>query len=210
MQKTRQQILEVLNQIGQATVQEIVTELHSKHNTQITAVTVRHHLNLLQKQNLVTTPAMRHRNKPGRPEHVYTLTPRAHEYFPSNYQRLTTGLIHQLKSNLAPSQVNVIFEGIADDMAAEAHIPDAPLPDRIELVVEYLNEHGYEANWEKTDDGYVLHTTNCPYHDIAQADDTLCEMDMRLITQLVGVVPRRLSLVSCGEATCSYLFPVVD
>lgn len=207
MQETRQQILEILNHRGQATVREIVADLVQRRGDGITAVTVRHHLNQLQKRGLITTPEMRHKRKPGRPQHVYALTEQAHKHFPSNYRQLTSDLIEQIRQRLPQSQVNVIFDGIADDMAASAQIPDVSLPGRLEMVVEYLNTHGYDADWEKTDEGYVLHTRNCPYHDISQKDDTLCEMDMRLITSLVGRVPRRLSLVSCGEATCSYLFP---
>lgn len=207
MQKTRQQILEILNHRRQATVQEIVQELHQRRNDEITAVTVRHHLNLLQKQNLITSPEIRHKRKPGRPQHVYMLTEKAHEHFPTNYQQLTSGIIKQLQKQLPQNQVNVIFEGIADDIAASAQIPDLPMPQRLELVVEYLNSHGYDAEWERSEEGYVLHTRNCPYHDIAHEDDTLCQMDLRLVASLMNVVPRRLSLVSCGQATCSYLFP---
>ena len=59
------------------------------------------------------------------------------------------------------------------------------------------------------EDGYLLHTHNCPYHQLnVNSDSLLCDMDMRLIAMLLGVVPRRVSRVSAGDASCSYLSPL--
>lgn len=208
MQKTRQQILDVINHKKQATVNEIVEELQHLRGDQITAVTVRHHLNLLQKENYITCPEIRHKNRPGRPQHVYILTEKAHNHLPSNYKMLTTHIIEEVRKSLPPQQVNVIFEGIADEMAQTAQIPNLPIEERFGLVIEYLNDIGYDATWEKQDDGYMLYTSNCPYHDIAQHDETLCHMDHRLIASLVGITPRSTSRISQGESVCSYFFPV--
>lgn len=210
MQETRKQILEVLNHRGQATVDEIVTDLQERRGDQITAVTVRHHLTRLQKDNLINCPEIRHRNKPGRPQHVYVLTEKAHQHFPSNYQAVTLGLLTQIRKQLPPDHINVIIDGMADDMAAAADIPDLPLRERLNLVVEYLNAQGYDAHWETQDADIILHTSNCPYHEVSKHDEALCRMDMRLIASLVGIVPRRVERISDGNLTCSYLFPQAD
>jgi predicted ArsR family transcriptional regulator len=207
MQKTRQQIIDVLNHMGRGTVNEIVEELQRIRGDKITAVTVRHHLNLLQREELICCPDMRHRNKPGRPQHIYTLTDKAHGHLPTNYKYLTETLLYEIRKHLPPDNVNVILEGVADDMAEAAHIPDAPLAQRFDMVVEYLNRHGYEAYWEEHSEVYTLHTSNCPYHDVAHHDDSLCQMDMRLVAKLMGVVPRRGTRVAEGGSTCSYDFP---
>jgi predicted ArsR family transcriptional regulator len=210
MQKTRQQIIDILNHHGRATVQEIVKQLRQRRGDYITAVTVRHHLNLLQGQNLISTIDTRHQNKPGRPQHIYELTEAAQDHLPSNYQHLIINLIERLEQQLEPTQVNVIFEGIADSMAAKVDLSlleRLETHQRLEAVAEYLNSHGYDATWEHSERGFLLHTSNCPYHEVAKENDVLCQMDLRLISALMGIVPRRQSLVSCGEATCSYLFP---
>lgn len=206
MQETRQHILEILYETGQATVDDIVNELR-KRRGDITAVTVRHHLARLQQEELITAPQLRHRSSPGRPQHVYALTDKARDYFPNNYQRLAAGLLRQIQAQLPPEGVNVILEGVAAEMAAEAQISDAPMQERLQQVVTYLNEHGYNADWEPVDGGYVLHTANCPYHQISQQTDTLCHLDMRLVASLLGVVPRRISRISEGESSCAYLIP---
>jgi len=53
-------------------------------------------------------------------------------------------------------------------------------------VVSLLNERGYIAKWEKADDGYYLHTNNCPYRDISRDHTEVCVMDMTLISDLLA------------------------
>jgi len=206
MQETRQHILEILHNAGQATVDDIVSELR-KRRGEITAVTVRHHLARLQQEELITAPQLRHRSSPGRPQHVYALTDKARDHFPNNYQRLAAGLINQIKAQLPPDGVNVILEGVATEMAAEANIADAPIEEKMRQVVGYLNDNGYVADWEQVDGGFVLHTSNCPYHHISKSSQSLCEMDMRLVSSLLGVVPRRITRIADGDNTCSYMIP---
>jgi DeoR family transcriptional regulator, suf operon transcriptional repressor len=208
MQETRRLILEVLRSRGEATVDEVVIALTERINHDITAVTIRHHLDILRSEDLVTAPVARRRNSPGRPQHVYALTEKALEYFPNNYQNLASNLLHQIKETLPPAQVNVILEQIADHMVAGANIQTETLESRLESATHYLNQHGYEAAWEACPEGYILKTRNCPYHGIAGQHQELCGLDARLITGLVGIVPRRLDRVIDSGESCAYLFPV--
>jgi predicted ArsR family transcriptional regulator len=209
MQDTRRHILDILKERGQSTVDDIVEELQQRRGN-ITAVTVRHHLTRLQQEQLITTPQLRHRSAPGRPQHVYMITEEAKNHFPNNYQPLATRLLEQISEHLPQNQVNVILEGVADQMATDAAILEAPLQERLNQVVSYLNEHGYNAHWEKHLDGYVLRTINCPYHHISEKNQSLCEMDMRLIASLLGVVPRLMERMATGDASCAYLIPEVN
>lgn len=206
MQETRQHILEILKDRGQATVDDIVAELQQRRGA-ITAVTVRHHLNVLHEDDLITAPELRHRATPGRPQHVYMLTDKAKEHFPNNYQPLTNALLEQITLQFSEPQVNVILEGVAGRMAQNAQIPDGLLPQKLDRVVQYLNTHGYNAQWQSHPEGYVLETTNCPYHHITTANPMLCEMDMRLVASLLGVVPRLMARSSRGDDKCAYLIP---
>lgn len=207
MQETRRQILEILFDEGKASVDEIVENLRQRRGDKITSVTVRHHLTKLQDEGLVSEPLTLHRSSPGRPSHIYELTNHGSSFFPNNYQQMTGELIKQMTSTLPNTTVNVILEGIATDMAEEAEVPPGSLADRLESVVYFLNKKGYDARWEKDTNGYILHTQNCPYHHIAQDNSNLCELDMKLISKMLGVVPRLQSRISTGDETCSYLIP---
>lgn len=207
MQDTRQHILEILKDFGEATVEEIADELKNRRG-EISSVTVRHHLTRLQEANLINTPELRHLKTPGRPRHIYTLTEQAKAHFPNNYQQLSANLLIELRKHLPSGEVNVILEDVADTMAEHANIRALPLAERIQQAVIYLNEHGYNASAEPSDTGFLLKTKNCPYHDIVKdSRDGLCNMDMRLISSLLGVLPRLKSRISEGDESCTYFIP---
>lgn len=212
MQQTRRFILEILRECGEATVDELVGELKKRIQHNITAVTVRHHLDILRSDNLVTAPAVRRSGAPGRPQYVYSLTDKALEQFPNNYQRLIGIIVEQLKNRMPTSEVNVIFEGVADQMIAESTLSQValesiPFEVRLEHAITYLNDHGYSATYEACDEGFILRTHNCPYHRVSHEHRELCGMDMRLISGLLGVVPRTMQRISDDADTCAYMLP---
>ncbi|MCC7450388.1 MAG: hypothetical protein IT324_23415 [Anaerolineae bacterium] len=182
--------------------------LRDRINHEITAVTVRHHLDILRSEELISAPAIRRRRTPGRPVYVYQLAEKALEYFPNNYQNLASALLNQIKTTLPTGQVNVILERVADQMVANAGILNLPIETRLGHVVVYLNQQGYDACWEACPEGYLIHTRNCPYHQIAGDHQELCGMDLRLMAGLVGIVPRRVARLVEEHASCAYLFPI--
>jgi predicted ArsR family transcriptional regulator len=205
MQQTRRHILEILKEQKEATIDEIVTELTGRIG-KITAVTVRHHLEILRGDGLVAAPAVRRRSAPGRPQYVYTLTPQAADYFPNNYQGLASNLLGQMKNQLPPAQVNQILEGVANEMADQAVVPDAPIEVRLDHAIAYLKNNGYTAAWQHTDNGaLVLSVTSCPYEQVSCNNPELCKMDERLIQNLVGVPAKRVSWQLDGDEACTYL-----
>ena len=207
MQDTRQRILDYLKSNNEATVEELRDYLGG-----ITAVTVRHHLDVLRRDGLVDAPHVERRETPGRPRYVYRLTDKAAAYFPKNYRTLTDYLIDEISTRLDERQVNVLFEGVAERIASDG----PPRRDgetfvaRLKNVVAYLSEQGYVAHYEAEDGGYVLHTSNCPYDRAEGSDEQLCRMDLSLIESLLGVVPRRVAHITQGDLACSYFLPVPE
>jgi predicted ArsR family transcriptional regulator len=201
MQATRQAILDYLKTTGQATVDELAEVL------ELTTVTVRHHLDILRGEGLIGEPLIRHRNARGRPQYVFALTEQASAHFPKGYDDLAAKVLAEVQTH-DPRLVNVIFEGVAARLSAEAPRPVAgeSFRKRLDRAVRFLNARGYVARWEKTPEGYVVHTCNCPYEALAGAHPELCNMDMTLIGNLVGVVPQRVSRVADGATSCAYLF----
>lgn len=207
MQQTRRDILDILRRRGQASVDELVEDLVQMRG-HITSVTVRHHLGRLQQEGLVTTGELRRKHSPGRPQHIYGLTPQAESSFPNNYQRLAAGLLVEMRRHLPPEGVQSVLEGVAREWATEADLSGLPLQQRMDAIVEYLNGLGYSAHWETGDGCVILHTSNCPYHAVTSDGIPLCEMDVQLVASLAGTQPRCLSQLRLGDETCSYRFPL--
>ena len=201
MQSTRQEILEILKEESQATVEDLAERL------ELTPMTIRHHLNVLQAQNLVEASKVRRSQKVGRPRLVYTLTEEADGLFPQNYANLARHLLSEVKETLGPKETRDIIRRIADRIAQEAPPPfeGQGFESRLAQVGEFLNERGFRFRWEKTDDGFVFVNVNCPYRQVAAEHAEVCALDTALLQRLLGVEPKRLGSLRDGETTCSCL-----
>lgn len=203
MQKTRQAILNIIKEHGQVTVSQLSESLD------LTSVTVRHHLNILQREGLVCAPEIKRQKSPGRPKHLFSLTEEAGDHFPKNYAEFANLTLQEVRQRSAPGEVEAIMKSIAQRIAADAPETHAgeSLPVRLERVVGFLNRKGYAARWEMNERGYTLSTSNCPYQRLAEQHCEPCYMDLELIGELLDTRPQRIAWSAAGDRECTYLIP---
>ena len=201
MQSTRQEILGILKEERQATVDDLAVRL------ELTPMTIRHHLNVLQAQSLVVASKVRRSQKVGRPRLVYTLTAAADALFPQSYGDLARHLVTEVKDTVGSEETQAIFRRIADRIAREAPPPmeNQTFEERLTQVTEFLEGLGFILRWEKTDEGYVYTNINCPYRQVASEHTEVCVMDTVLLNQIFGIEPKRLSSLGTGDVACSCL-----
>ncbi|MCL7454987.1 MAG: ArsR family transcriptional regulator [Anaerolineae bacterium] len=206
MQSTRQEILSILREEKQATVEDLAKQL------ELTPMTIRHHLNVLQAQNLVEASKVRRSKKVGRPRLVYTLTDAADDLFPQGYGRLARQLVTEVKETVGEEQTGAMFRRMAERLASEAPPAeqDQGFEERLEQVSDFLVDQGFLSRWEETDEGYVLTNVNCPYRRVSRQHNEVCLLDTELIRRLLGVEPERLSSIRAGEAACAFLLKPPD
>ena len=201
MQSTRQEILSILREERQATVEDLAKQL------ELTPMTIRHHLNVLQAQNLVEASKVRRSKRVGRPRLVYTLTEEADDLFPQGYGRLASQLVTEVKETVGGEETEAMFRRIAERVAAQAPPVEEgqTFEDRLDQVSEFLEDQGFLSRWEERDDGYVLTNVNCPYRRVSRHHGEVCLLDTELIRRLLGVEPQRLSSQRAGEAACAFV-----
>jgi DeoR family transcriptional regulator, suf operon transcriptional repressor len=206
MQSTRQEILSILREQKQATVEDLAEQL------ELTPMTIRHHLNVLQAQNLVVASKVRRSKKVGRPRLIYTLTEDADDLFPQGYGRLARQLVTEVKETVGEEGVEAMFRRMAERVAGDAPPGEAgqTFEERLDQVSDFLDQQGFLSRWEKTDDGYVLMNVNCPYRRVSRQHGEVCILDTELIRRLLGVEPERLSSMRAGEAACAFLLRPPD
>lgn len=200
MQTTRYRILEIMKEQGDVTVAELARKL------EMAPVSVRHHLDVLQGENLICSPRVRRRGTVGRPLQVYALTEAANAHFPRNHESLAMRMLDELKGLLPADQLQGMLERMADSEARQAPpLPDdATLEQRVELTVEFLNQRGYLARYERNGDAFLLYTLNCPYSGVSEQHHELCAMDLRLISTLLGAPPVPVNRLAEGGCRCAY------
>ena len=200
MQATRQKIIELLKERGQATVEELSDAVG------LTQMAVRHHLNVLQGEKLVAAPTVRRRKRPGRPQQLYALTEAADELFPENYCSLTSYLLEEIKQSLGAPGLDALFRRVGDRLAAEVPSPrqgQSP-EERLNQLVQLLGEKGFVARWGVEGGQYVVHLLSCPYRQIARQHQEVCSLDRQIIERVLNVSPVKVACLAKGDERCTY------
>lgn len=200
MQATRQQIIEYLKEKNQATVEELAAAVH------LTPMAVRHHLNVLQAENLITTSTIRRQTGPGRPSQAYKLTKAADDLFPVDYFGLTDYLLAELDHQLGQAGVAKIFTNIAQRLANEAPPPKPyqTFEERLDEVVAFLTEKGFVVDWETKDNHYMIHAYSCPYRQVAKTHGEVCLLDKQIISSMLATNPTRIACLTTDDNHCTY------
>jgi len=201
MQSTRQEILDILRQSRQATVEDLAERL------ELTSMTIRHHLNVLQAQGLVEAAKVRRLQTVGRPRLVYTLTQAAMELFPQAYAELARHLLGEMKERESSARVEQVLQGTAERIARDGPpaVPGQSFEERLDQVCDYLRKLGFVFAWTETDAGYLLTNANCPYRRVAHEHSEVCGMDSRLLQRLLGVELKHLGHLRDGAESCTCL-----
>ena len=136
----RKHILEILKERSGATVAELAGCL------EMAPVSVRHHLDILQGDNLIRVDRLARTGAVGRPQQVYALTDNADQYFPDNFAALASGLLRQLRQMLPPEKFQVALKAMAQEFGAPLDAggdETAPTERRLDQIVDFLTERGY-------------------------------------------------------------------
>lgn len=195
---TRDVILHTIKVSQRANVEELAEAAN------VSPVTVRHHLNTLQADGLIDTESVR--RKVGRPYYVYSLSEKGQELFPKRYVRLTSRLLDELKARLPADAVNDVFASVVEGIIEEHRgaFEHLQFEERLDFLVELLEDEGFIADWEKTAAGYTLTEYSCPYFSIGRSHDEICTFDHELIKRVLNVPVQQESCMLQGADCCHF------
>jgi DeoR family suf operon transcriptional repressor len=200
MKSTRERILQTLLSHPRSTIGELADAVN------INPISVRHHLSSLQADGLASAEEERH--GVGRPRLVYLLTEKGLEHFPTNYLRLTTRLLDQLKTLPGPV-VNTLFSQMANQLAGDyaQQASTLPMEERLDLVKQLLSQEGFTVEWEKVGDNYHIHEITCPYYHVSQSHPEVCTVDQTLISTVLAIPAEKINCILRGDSHCTYIIP---
>lgn len=199
MPSTRRAILASLKRNGALRSRDLVEELG------ITVAAVRQQLDRLQQDGLVL-----HRREPtgrGRPSHIYELAPAAEEFFPKRYGDLTNELLGYL-GGPDSDDVAELFELRRQRRLhdAQVQLADLSLDGKVRELTRILDEDGYLADVEKTDDGgWRIVEHNCAILSVASGFRQACTSEIRFISDaLPETTVVRVAHILSGAHVCAY------
>ncbi|MBI5824635.1 MAG: ArsR family transcriptional regulator [Chloroflexi bacterium] len=193
MLTARQKVLAHLKKTRSASAREIARAL------KMSAPNVRHHLSVLKSDGRVEFVSVNNREGRGRPEKLYSLSAAA---LGDNLSALANALLTE-----AGPRLNM--EAVASRMLDSAQFANLPIPKRLALLVEKINEMNYQAHWEAGAEGPRVIFGRCPYSQVIEKHAELCKMDAALLGILLGRPVARLQKNETGaRGFCPFIFQV--
>lgn len=199
VQRTRQLILEYIQQHGEGTVEQLA------HAVDLAPVTVRHHLNVLGERGMLevtSRPTGR-----GRPKHYYRLSPVGGENMHGG--RPYAALVSRLLDEFEQRERGAAGRAVRDIAARAVHEavgePNGrPIEESLEAAVDLLRRDGFSTRWERDGDSYLVHELGCPFQLLSDAHRVICVMDMEIIRRATGANVTREAWRRDGSPTCTY------
>jgi predicted ArsR family transcriptional regulator len=191
-QDSRLRIVEVLKRRNHASVTELSQALG------LTPVTIRHHLESLLEDDVVSEPLPRRKAGPGRPEMVYGLTPRADDLTPRNYGELCACLLQALEPMTAAGPGAVAQAGAGLGSQAGGGTGRSGL----QAVIRFLEARGYYPSLDEAGGGTVVVLANCPYHEVARAMPHFCRFDVALLESALGARVSAETSIAKHDPSC--------
>lgn len=199
MENTRERVLKTLLARQRSTINELADDVG------INPISIRHHINRLEADGLVSSDEILH--GVGRPRRVYFLTSEGLERFPTRYMRLTLRLLEQLKETMPPAVVSQIFSQMAQEMVDDyaADTDGLTMEERLKLMQKLLSEEGFNVEWEENGEQYHIKETNCPYLHVTQTHPEVCSVDQTVISAFLAVPAEKIKCVLNGDNFCTYV-----
>lgn len=197
---TRDEILELLKRHGNLSVDQMAGHLS------ITPMGVRQHLNILEKDGLVSCQAVR--RGLGRPSHLYSLTVAAREYFPQSYETFALTLLDGIQSTQGDDVVDELFRHRADKLAEQLKqkVSGPDLKTRVSQLSQALDESGSMTSFEEaSDETFVLTEHNCGILGVALHFPQACRHERDLFERILGANVERQECQSSGQNSCRYI-----
>jgi DeoR family transcriptional regulator, suf operon transcriptional repressor len=199
MGRARTAVLTALKTRGEATAEQLATELG------ITVGAVRQQLGPLSQEGLLAYRD--ERPGPGRPRRWYCLTPAAESLFPKRYGQLTNQLLGFIEET-DPSLVSEAFvrRSRQREERARERLDGRPFDERVRELARILDEDGYLAECEPIDAwSWRITELNCAILDVARQHREACGSELAFLRSVLPEASvERVTHILAGGHACSY------
>ena len=196
---TRRTILATLKMRGEARAEELATALA------VTPSAMRQHLSALSAEGLVDHRQVK--GSPGRPKHVYHLSPAAEGLFPKAYGELTNELLDYVEE-ADPALIERVFARRRQRRieGAKARLAGKSFAERVNELGRILDEDGYLAQVEPDGaGGFRVVEHNCAILSVASKYGQACSSELEFIrAALPDADIERVKHMMAGAFVCAY------
>jgi predicted ArsR family transcriptional regulator len=166
---------------GERTVDELAAELGVTDNA------VRPHLELLEREGIVTQARVRRDGAVGKPATLYAIAPDANATLSAAYAPVLTALVSTLRDRMSRRDLDVLYRDTGRRLAANQGASGARgFETRVRSAAAILASLGAELDVTRDDGGFTLHGHACPLSDAVRADPSVCHAIRELVAGVTG------------------------
>ncbi|WP_366519177.1 hypothetical protein [uncultured Thermanaerothrix sp.] len=170
----------------------------------LTPADIRYHIRALVKEgHLRSLLPPRYHPRRGRPAAVYFPV---HTPSPHALLWLCETLMRALPTQSGLSLLDSI-KGLVESLPLESFSSSASPPaKRLNEMMHYLKNKGYEARWEARSSGPMIALSNCPFWPLPLRLPHLCLFDRHLLERLSGLTLEQVERANLDEGLTTCLF----
>ena len=191
-------IVEILQRHGPLSIKAIEEQVG------VTKTAVRQQLTSLMASGMVTTQLVR--EGVGRPHYVYLLTEKAREVFSCYCDELVLSLYEELLAEVGSARISLLLNRVGSRLATkyDEQLRGSRLGERVRSLVSVMEDRGMLTDLRPTNQGFVLKSYNCPYHELAQEHREICEMEQTMMSSVLAADVELTQCMMDGHRGCEF------
>jgi len=197
------EILEHLHQASSGDVQKLCDVLGVTRNA------IRQRIGRLESAGFVTSELQGQLR--GRPRHLYRVTPEGLHELGENYRELAVVLWEAI-AGYDDSVVRESLMGRVQNALAERFrkqlIGFGSMDDRLDQLAVEMKSSGFNVESDHSGGLRILRETSCPFPMLADVDEAICQVERRVLEQVLGAPVQFRSRCRDGQGCCE--FQVLD
>ncbi len=205
VQSTAWRIVEYLQTHGTATHKQLEEYLG------LTRTAVREQVATLESGGYVDRRTV-HAGR-GRPHHEYSNTDKARDLFACHCGSLAVTMLAEMGQMLDDHTLRSLMDRVAHKVAADyaTQMTAQDVPGRVHELARLMQQQGILSQVHVGDDptSVELELFNCPYHELAQENLRICDMDRTMIAQTVGAPVTLVDCIMEEASSCTFGFETI-
>lgn len=202
---TRQRVVVALLKLGPVTANDLGSRLG------LSAAGVRRHLDILVEEGLAETVDRRTTGR-GRPAKHFRLTEHGRAQFGHGYDSLATTALDALREVGGSDAVRAFarrrVENALEGIAPAADSSESAVEETTRRLADAFDEHGYAVTVTRAGHGVQLCQHHCPVAAVAADHPELCEAELEVIAEKVGLHVQPLASITDGHGICTTNIPL--
>lgn len=187
----------------------------------LTPAAIRRHMDALESEGLIEVRELAGKQAGrGRPARHYVVTSRGHGSVTHSYDQLAVDILRFMKDRVGPEAVEEFTEDLVaklrDSLGGELdRRGGTTVASRSRGLAAALTKEGYAASATPVAAGTPLEAMqlcqgHCPIQAVASEFPEICEAELAMFSDYLGVDVRRLSSLAHGDHVCTTHIPTSE